>query len=236
MIFTKGLFKQKALRFDLPGKIDEPFYLDIKNRIAADPGFRFETEVHLWKLYGGLLFLSLITLIAIILLFGLVVANLQNPVWLFICFAITVVGMRPSVYFGMLLFHFLKYRRNEKRFHADFSRVIAQSENFTDFTSRFYSGRYSETTMLRTYFITVRMEPFRDFAEDKGLISNLCIYKRGKGDNYILLSNSVELISFIDRQEGIFPVASDDPVMKVMKEQVEFPFVSGNKRLKYLID
>jgi len=134
------------------------------------------------------------------------------------------------------LFHFLKYRRNEKRFHTDFSREIAQSENFIDFTSRFYNGRYSETTILKAYYLTLSMEPFRDFAEDKGLISNLCIYKRGKGDNYILLSNSVELISFIDRQEGIFPVASDDPVMKVMKEQVEFPFVSGNKRLKYLID
>ena len=236
MIFTKGLFKHRALRFDLPGKIDEPFYLDIKNRIADDPGFRFETDVHLWKLHKGLLILSLITGFAIVLLFVLVILNLQNPVWLFIFFAITVIGTRPSVYFGMLLFHYLKYRRNEKRFHTDFSRAIAKSDNFADFTTSFYSGRYSETTMLKAYFLSMSMEPFRDFAQGKGLTSNLCIYKRGKGDNYIVLSNSVELIRFIDECEGIIPVEPHDPVMMILKVQVEFPYVYGNKRLKYLID
>jgi hypothetical protein len=149
MIFTKGLFKHRALRFDLPGKIDVPFYLDIKNRIADDPGFRFETDVYLWKLYSGLLILSLITWLAIVLLFVLVIVNLRNPVWLIICFVITVIGIRPSVYFGMLLFHFLKYRRDEKRFHADFSRAIAQSENFADFTNRFTAA---ETSCIDNFF------------------------------------------------------------------------------------
>jgi hypothetical protein len=236
MIFTRGLFKHRALRFDLPGKIDEPFYLDIKNRIAENPGFRFETEVNLWKLYSGLLILSLITCLAIFLLFVLVVVNLRNPVLLIICLLIAVIGIRPSIYFGMLLFHFLKYRRDEKRFHCDFSRTISQSDNFADFTNRFYSGRYSETTTLKAYFLTMTLEPFRNLAEGKGLTSNLCIYKHGKGDNYIVLSNSVELIYFIDGHEGILPVESHDPVLKIVKEQVEFPYVYGNKRLKYLID
>ena len=236
MIFTRGLFKHKALRFDLPGKIDEPFYLDIKNRIAADPRFHFETEVHLWKLYKGLLILSLITGLAIVLLFVFIVVNLRNPVWLVIPLVVAVIGIRPSIYFGMLLFHFLKYRREEKRFHTDFSRAIAQSDNFEDFTDRFYSGRYSETSVLKAYYLSLAFGPVKDFAEDRTLAANLCIYKRAKGDNYIVLSNSVELISFIDRQEGILLVEPNDPVMKVIKEQVVYPYVYGNKRLKYLID
>jgi hypothetical protein len=236
MIFTRGLFKHKALRFDLPGKIDEAFYLDIKNRIAEDPRFQFESEVHLWKLYKGLLILSLITVLAILLLFASVLLNLLNPVWLFICLAVGIIGLRPSIYFCMLLFHFLKYRRDEKRFHTVFSRAVAQSDNFADFTDRFYSGSYLETTVLKAYFFTLPFEPVKDFAEGRGLAANLCIYKRAKGDNYIVLSNSVELISFIDRQEGVFLVASDDHIMKVIREQVVYPYVYGNRRLKYLID
>ena len=236
MIFTRGLFKHKALRFDLPGKIDEPFYLDIKDRIAKDPQFNFETEVDLWKLYKGLLILSLITVLAILLLFVSVLLNLLNPVWLFICLAVGIIGMRPSIYFCMLLFHFLKYRRDEKRFHANIRRAIAQSDNFADFADRFYSGGYSETAILRAYYFTQSFDAVKDFADGKGLTANLCIYKRAKGDNYIVLSNSAELITFIDRQEGVILVASNDLVMKVIKEQVVYPYVYGNKRLKYLID
>lgn len=236
MIFLKGLFKHKALRFDLPGKIDEPFYLDIKNRITHDPGFRFESEVILWKLYRSLLILSLITAFAMILLFVLIFTNSRNVVLLTICAIIFFIGIRPSVYFGMLLFHFLKYRRDEKRFHADFCQAIAQSVNFTDFTNSFYKGRYSETTILKAYFLTLSMDPFRVLAESKGLTSNLCIYKYAKGDNYIVLSNSVDLIYFINGHEGILPVESHDPVLKIVKEQLEFPYVYGNMRLKYLID
>jgi hypothetical protein len=236
MIFTRGLFKHKALRFDLPGKIDEPFYLDIKNRIAEDPRFHFETEIHLWKLYKGLLILSLITVLAIVLLIVIIVANLLNPVWIGISILVVFIGVRPSIYFGMLLFHFLKYRREEKRFHTDFSRAIAQSDNFEDFIGRFYSGRYSETSELKAYYLSLAFGPVKDFAADRRLVANLCIYKRAKGDNYIVLTNSVELTSFIGRQEGILLVEPNDPVMKVIKEQVVYPYVYGNKRLKYLID
>jgi hypothetical protein len=236
MIFTRGLFKHKALRFDLPGKIDEPFYLDIKDRMAKDPRFRFETEVDLWKLYRGLIILSLTTLLAVLLLFVFIIFNFISPVWIYICFAIIVVGSRPTIYFGMLLFHFLKYRRDEKRFHTSICQAIGRSDNFAEFTDRFYSGDYLETTAIKAYYLSQPFEAVKDFAEDRGLAANLCIYKRAKGDNYILLSNSLEIISFIDRQEGIVLVASDDHLMKVIKEQVVYPYVYGNKRLKYLID
>jgi hypothetical protein len=236
MIFTRGLFKHKMLRFDLPGKIDEPFYLDIKDRMAKDPRFHFDTEVDLWKLYRGLVILSLITGFAIVLLFVFIILNLRNPVWLFIPFVVAVIGTRPTIYFGMLLFHFLKYRRDEKRFHTSISQAIGRSDNFAEFTDRFYSGDYLETTVIKAYYLMLPFESVRDFAEDRGLAANLCIYKRAKGDNYIVLSNSLEIISFIDRQEGIVLVASDDHIMKVIKEQVDYPYVYGNKRLKYLID
>jgi hypothetical protein len=236
MIFTKGLFRQKALRFDLPGKIDEAFYTDIKNRIAEDPHFNFETEAHVWKLYRVLLIISLVTCIALILSLISIFLKIYNPVLLVICVVIVFIGMRPSIFFGMLLFRFIKYRRAEKKFHADFRQAIAESDNFTDFTNRFYSGRYSETTGVKAYYLSMPIGPFKDFAEGKRLSANLCIYKRAKGDNYIMLSNSVELISFIGRQEAIVVIEKNDPVLRVVKEQLEFPFVYGNKRLKYLID
>jgi hypothetical protein len=242
MIFTKGLFRQKALRFDLPGKIDETFYTDIKTRIAEDPQFNFETEAHVWKLYRVLLIISLVTCLALVLLLVSIVSEISigsgtyNRILFFVCCLIIILGMRPSIYFGMLLFHFLKYGRDEKKFHVDFILAIAESDNFTDFTNRFYSGRYSETTKVKGYYLSLPIEPFKAFAEDKGMTTRLCIYKRAKGDNYIMLSNSVELISFIERQKGIIAIETIDPVLRVIKEQLEFPYVYGSKRLKYLID
>jgi hypothetical protein len=118
MIFAKGLFRQKALRFDLPGKIDEAFYSDIKNRITAEPQFKFETEAHLWKLYRVLLIISLATCISLILLAILIILKINIPVWLVGCLAIVFLGMRPSIYFGMMFFHFIKYRREEKKVHT----------------------------------------------------------------------------------------------------------------------
>jgi hypothetical protein len=235
MIYTRGFFKHKALRFDLPGKIDETFYLDIKKRISDNPHFKFESDVSLWDLYKGLFMVFLLTILSCIILVVFLQSGHQNIVFLFILFAIIIIGMRPSIYFGMLLFHFLKYRRAEKRFHADFKKAIAQSDHFPAFVGRFYVGRYSETALLNVYHFTSSIELIKEFVEAKDLASYVCIYKHSKGENYIVLSNSVEVIWFIEKHAGVVLLGPDNSVLQVVKQQVVFPFVYGNKKLKYLI-
>ena len=236
MIYRWGFFKHKALRFDLPGKIDEPFYNDVKKRLAADPHFKFDSEVKLWDLYRSLSILFLLTIAAFIVLVGLIFAHNNNLVLVAVSVIVAFVGIRPSIYFGFLLYHFLKYQRDEKRFHTDFKRAIASSQGFPHFTDEFYRGRYSETTLLTVYHLIRPYRLLKDFVESCGLVEFICIYKHAKGDDYLVLSNSVEVIRFIEMQKEVDRLAPDDRVLQVIKQQNFYPFVYGNKKLKHLID
>jgi hypothetical protein len=236
MIYTRGFFKHKALRFDLPGKIDKTFYLDIKKRISDDPNFKFESEVNLWNLYKSLFIVFLFTTLSCVIIFVLILSDQRNLVLIFFLIVIVAVGIRPSLYFCMLLFHFLNYRRTEKKFHADFKKAIVQSDHFEDFVDRFYVGHYSETAPVNVYHFARSIDPIKEFVGSRNLASYVCIYKHSKGENYFVLSNSVEIIRFIEGQDSIYLVSPDDKVIQILKYQVEFPFVLGNKKLKFLID
>jgi hypothetical protein len=236
MIYTRGFFKHKALRFDLPGKIDKTFFLDIKKRISDDPHFKFKSEVNLWNLYKGLFIVFLFTIISCIIIFIIILLGQRNLVLIFISILIAAIGIRPSLYFCVLLFHFLKYRRTEKKFHADFKKAIAQSDYYLDFVDRFYVGHYSETTLINVYHFARSIELIKEFVWSKNLAFYVCIYKHSKGENYIVMSNSVEIIRYIEGQDSIHLMSPDDKVLQILKYQVEFPFVYGNKKLKFLID
>jgi hypothetical protein len=236
MFYPRGFFKHRALRFDLPGKIDEPFYKEIKERLAVDPRFKFDSDVKLWDLYKGLFILFLLTIIACVVLAVLIFTHNTNAVLVVVSVLVAFIGIRPSIYFGLLLFHFLKYQRDEKRFYSDFKKAIASSEHFPQFIDEFYRGRYSETTQLTVYHLTRPLGPIKDFVESCGLAGYMCIYKHAKGDDYLVLSNSVEVIRFIERQQGVDRLSSNDQVLQVVKQQDFYPFVYGNKRLKHLID
>ena len=223
------------MRFDLPGKIDEAFYNDIKNRLAANPNFKFESDVKLWELYKVLFIVFLLSIAALFLLAGLIFTRNTNPILAFLSVLVAFIGVRPSIYFGLLLFHFLKYRRDEKRFHTDIKQAIASSQDFHQFTNGFNRGRYSETTLLNVYHLTQPLESIKDFVEGRGLAGYMCIYKHAKGEDYLVLSNSVEVIRFIESQRGVDRLAPNDYKLQVLKQQDFYPFVYGNKRLKHLI-
>ena len=236
MFYPRGFFTHKALRFDLPGKIDEPFYNDVKKRLVSDPHFEFDSDVKLWDHYKTLFILFLLTIGAFVVLAVLIFTNNTNPVLVAISVIVAFIGIRPSIYFGFLLFHFLKYQRDEKRFHSDIKRAIASSQHFPQFIDEFYRGRYSETTQLTVYHLSRPFDSLKDFVEISGLAEYTCIYKHAKGDDYLVLSNSVEVIRFIERQQGAVRLSSNDQVLQVVKQQVFYPFVYGNKKLKHLIE
>ena len=238
MFYNRTFAKNyKPLRFDLPGKVDEEFYQDIKNRQAHDTEVQFSSEVSLWKLYRVPVIIILVFLSSLV--YSIIFFLIQYPginKLFYIPLFFMVLGIRPAIASFFLIWHFLKYKKAEKKFHKDFNQSVARSNSFSDFESQFYSGQYRETMVLNGYLLQAPFQPIKNFAESNNLEKHLTIYKFSKGDNYILLSNSVELTTFIERQTNIAPIPKNDKILQIIKQQFEFPYVYGNKKLKHLID
>ena len=62
LFYTRYFFKHKRPRFIPPGKIDESFYKEIKERLFKDSELKFESEIGFWKSYKYIFFVFIITI------------------------------------------------------------------------------------------------------------------------------------------------------------------------------
>ncbi len=125
------------------------------------------------------------------------------------------------------------YYRNERNFHNHFKSVIAGSDNFENFTDKFYSGKFAEPLVLNEYFYENVIGPIKAYIDNGNIVSDIAIYRYARSpDRFIILSQNEEINAFIEKGTGWTPIDRKDKIRWTIKYQVEIPCLYGNKKLK----
>jgi hypothetical protein len=234
MFYTRYLFKIKRLSFSPPGKVDEEFYTDIKQRLTGDAGLKFESEVLFWPTYKKIFIVFLMFLASALFLFLLFHFGVKQNTFLFaLPILILFITVQPTVYFILLMINYYLYLRNERRYQSGFKNAVIHSKDFTSFTTAFYRDRYAETAVVQTYLFENDIDPVKQFVENNGLNLEIAIYKLSSmPHDFIILSAHEDIDRFIERQDGCKEIKKGEKLRWVLKYQVDMPCIYGNKKLK----
>ena len=240
MFLISNLFyKYKPLKFIPPEKVDEKFYLDVRDRLVESPDFKFESEVNFWHSYkfmflAYLLFVCCVLLVTTLFLFH---AKFHEfPLLYGLPLFIIVLGIRPCMYFTVLFVHCFRFKRDERKFHVAFTKAVADSIDFDGFSNAFYVGSFVPTS-INEYVLENDIGPLKDFVESKGMSSNIAVYKFSHiPPSFVILSSNEDINRFIERMDACRDIKRGDKMRWIVKYQNQIPCVYGNKGLRKLME
>ena len=236
MFFISNLFyKYKPLKFIPPEKVDENFYLDVRNRLVESPDLKFESEVNFWHTYKFIFLAYLLFLCSIIFMLTLFLFHIR-PQEFFSLYAIplfiVLLGIRPCMYFTVLFVNYFRFRRDEKKFHQTFIKAAADSVDFEVFSNAFYVGSFVPIS-INEYVLENDFQTLKDFVEGKSLSSHIAVYKFSNSPAaFVILSSNEEINRFIERIDGCKALKRGDKMRWIVKYQSQIPYVFGNKELR----
>ncbi len=227
--YSKAFFKHTAPRYVLPDRIDAEFYQESKKLLSENRNFKFKSELNFWKSYRYIFMVFLVFIgSAILLSFFFSLSIKQSSLIFGILIFILILTIQPVIFFCILMSYYLKYRIQENKFHSDFKAAVLKSGDFQDFSNTFYTGKYLEKLPLREYIYDGDINIIKEFVGNKGLISDIAIYKYAKGDHYVILSNNDDLIHFIESQGTVSDLKNDAGLRWSVKTGIAIPLDFGN--------
>jgi hypothetical protein len=238
MFYTKAFFKFKALRFTPPGRIDEDFYANTKERLVKNPNLKFESDFNFWQAYRGIFIVFVLFTLSVICSVVFFFTEAIPDYWVRgIPLFLVIIFFQPTIYFFILMIYYYRYWVSENRFHTDFRKAVIGSKDFNEFTDNFYTGKYAEPAKLKEYQFEGDIHLIKNFVKDRDLSLHMAIYKYSRPPfKFIILSTSGEVNEFIENQDGAGSLKMDNPIRRVIKYQTEIPCMFGNKRLKDLME
>ena len=236
MFYTRYLFKLKRPEFEPPGRIDEDFYIDIRNRLADNPRFTFQSEYNFWYYYNYIFIVFVLFIFSTIFLLLSFFLDAKFSIYvLFLPYLFFLLGLQPSVYFIIAMVYYKRCLMKEGQYHKAFKNAVANSTGFENFSESFYAGAYSEPLVVHEYLFENEINELKGFVEDKGLLSQIAVYRFNKPPAFVVLSSNEEINRFIESSDGCTKLRKGDKIRWTIKYQTEIPCIYGNKGLKKLM-
>ncbi|HSZ35177.1 MAG TPA: hypothetical protein VK772_17810 [Puia sp.] len=236
MFYTRYLFKLKRPEFEPPGKIDEDFYLDIRNRLINDPRFTFQSDFNFWYYYKYIFIVFILFIFSILFLLLSYFLDAKFSVYLMVIpYLFFLLGIQPSVYFIIAMIYYVRYLMKERQYQQVFKKAIAGSSSFENFSETFYTGVYSEPLTVQEYLFENEIIELKGFVEDKGLVSHIAVYRFNVPPAFVVLSSNEEINRFIESGNGFTKLKKSDKLRWTIKYQTGIPCIYGNKGLKKLM-
>ncbi|HEV3224757.1 MAG TPA: hypothetical protein VGZ90_17880 [Puia sp.] len=141
MIIIFGFPRFKLLHWTEPEQADRSFYEEAKEKLAAYPDLKFESEVNFWKSFWPYFIAILVFLGSAIWLFTIVYGKIEDNDILGSSLFLVCFSLYPAIYGVTKIIYYSRYRRQEKKYHTRFIEAVNNSKDYDDFIREFYTGK-----------------------------------------------------------------------------------------------